>query len=93
MKISINTLERTLPDNTVLIAHWTATLKKDGYTASTYGAQTFTRTDESPAFVPFEDLTEEMVIGWLDIRAEAKENLRAQIAEQATPTTAQSVPW
>jgi hypothetical protein len=92
MKLTINTLERSLPDNTVLTAHWNAVIDDGDYSASAYGSQSFTRSDESPDFIPFDDLTEEIVLGWLELGS-LEDNLKAQIAEQKTPTTAQSVPW
>jgi hypothetical protein len=92
MKLSINTLERSLPDNTVLTAHWNAVIDDGDYSASAYGSQSFTRSEESPEFIPFDDLTEELVLGWLELGS-LEDNLKAQITEQKTPTTAQSVPW
>ena len=93
MKISINTLERSLPDNTVMTAHWNAVLTDGEFSASSYGSQSFTRDEESAEFIPFEDLTEEVVLGWLELGEALEINLQAQIDEQKTPTTAQSVPW
>ncbi len=92
MKLTINTLERSLPDNIVLTAHWNAVIDDGDYSASAYGSQSFTRDEESPEFIPFDDLTEEVVIGWLELGS-LEDNLLAQIEEQKTPTTAQSVPW
>ncbi len=92
MDVSINTLERSLPDNIVITAHWNAVIDDGDYSASAYGSQSFTRSEESPDFIPFDDLTEEMVLGWLELGS-LEDNLKAQITEQKTPTTAQSVPW
>ena len=92
MIVSINTLERSLPDNIVLTAHWNAVIDDGDYSASAYGSQSFTRSEESPEFIPFDDLTEELVLGWLELGS-LEDNLKAQITEQKTPTTAQSVPW
>jgi len=93
MKITINTLDHTLPDNTVMTAHWDAVIEDGEFSASAYGSQSFTRSEESPEFIPFDELSEEIVLGWLDLGEELETNLLAQIAEQKTPTTAQSVPW
>jgi hypothetical protein len=93
MKISINTLDRSLPDNIVLTAHWNASLIDGEFIASSYGSQSFTRDEDSAEFIPFDDLTEEVVIGWLDLGEALETNLQAQIDEQKTPTSAQSVPW
>jgi hypothetical protein len=48
MKLTINTLERSLPDNTVLTAHWNAVIDDGDYSDSAYGSQSFTRSEESP---------------------------------------------
>jgi len=63
------------------------------YSASAYGSQSFTRDENSPAFIPFNDLTEADVVGWLDLDEGLEANLQAQIDEQKTPTTVSGVPW
>jgi hypothetical protein len=93
MKLSINTLDRKLPDNTVITAHWNAIIEDGEFSASSYGSQTFVRNEDSPEFVQFDDLTEEIVLSWLDLGEALEVNLLAQIEEQKNPTTAQSVPW
>ena len=63
------------------------------YSASAYGSQSFTRDDESPEFISFEDVTEDDVIGWLTLDEGLEANLQAQIDEQKTPSMASGVPW
>jgi len=63
------------------------------YSASAYGTQSFTRDENSPAFIPFDDLTEADVVGWLTLDENLEANLQAQIDEQKTPTTVSGVPW
>jgi hypothetical protein len=67
------------------------------YSASAYSTQSFTYDATSPDFIPYADLTEEVVLGWCwangvdkDV-AEAK--LTANIEEQKNPTTQDGVPW
>ena len=46
--------------------------------------------------IPYADLTPELVIGWVQEKLNVEEieaALQAQIDQQRTPTTAQSVPW
>ncbi len=93
MNITINNLERNTSDDTVITAHWCASLTDGDYSASAYGTQSFTRDDESPEFIPFDDLTEEVVVGWLDLDENLEANLQAQIDEQKTPTTVSGTPW
>ena len=93
MDITINNLERNTADDTVVIAHWGASLTDGDYSASAYGTQSFTRDENSPAFIPFADLTEAEVVGWLTLNENLEANLQAQIDEQKTPTTVSGVPW
>ena len=93
MNITINNLERNTADDTVVIAHWGASLTDGDYSASAYGTQSFTRDENSPAFIPFADLTEAEVVGWLELDEGLEANLQAQIDEQKTPTTVSGVPW
>ncbi len=92
MDISINTLERNTADDVVITAHWNASITDGDFNASAYGSQSFTRDEDSPELIPFTDLTEDVVVGWLELGS-LEDNLKAQITEQKTPTTAQSVPW
>jgi hypothetical protein len=92
INVSINTLERTTSDNVVITAHWNASITDGEFNASAYGSQSFTRDDDSPTLIPFNDLTEEVVIGWLELGS-LETNLLAQIEEKKNPTTAQEVPW
>jgi hypothetical protein len=63
------------------------------YSASAYGSQSFTRDEDSAEFIPFADLTEADVIGWLTLDEGLEANLQAQIDEQKTPSMASGVPW
>ena len=93
MNVTIKQLERNTADDTVVIAHWGASLTDGDYSASAYGTQSFTRDENSPAFIPFADLTEADVVGWLTLDEGLEANLQAQIDEQKTPTTVSGVPW
>ena len=93
MEISINNLERTLPSGEVTQVHWTATEVDGEYSASCYGTQGFSRTDESPAFIEFDSLTEAAIVDWLVLDEGIEDNLKAQIVEQKNPTAATGLPW
>ena len=94
MNITINQTEYT-NDNakTILTVHWLANLTDGDYSASAYGTQSFTRDEESPTFIAFEDLTEADVVGWLTLDEGLEANLQAQIDEQKAPTTVSGKPW
>jgi len=52
-------------DNGVVTAHWRVSAEDGDYSASSYGTCGFTPDPTSDDFVPFEDLTEAMVIEWV----------------------------
>ena len=93
MVVTINQLERTTADGVVTTAHWNASEVDGDYSARSYGTQSFTRDADSPELIPFADLTEATVVGWLTLDAGLEANLLAQIAEQKAPTAASGVPW
>jgi hypothetical protein len=75
----------------VVVAHWNRNAKETingvEYFASVYGAQSFSK-DDVTNFIPYEDLTYDIVCGWLDltINVEALDlNLDAQIENQVNP--------
>ena len=98
---SISTLESNTTDGGVIVAHWRVTEEEtvgdDTYSASAYSTASFTYDASSPDFVPYADLTEEMVLGWcwdngVDQTA-VEASLTAKIEEQKNPTTETGVPW
>jgi hypothetical protein len=93
MIVTINKLERNALDDVVTKVHWTATLKVGNYSAGRYGMESFTRNEKSPVLIPFANLTEAAVIGWLTLGADLEDELQANIDEQVTPTTLEGTPW
>jgi len=63
------------------------------YTASVYGTQSLSLDDIGSDFIPFADLTNEVVTGWVEgimgeeEVANLKSALDSKIAEEITPTT------
>ena len=98
---TISTLEHNTADGGVIVAHWRVTEEEtvgdDTYSASAYGTASFTYDASSPDFIPYADLTEEVVLGWCfdgDVDKDAVEaSLTAKIEEQKAPTTETGVPW
>ena len=71
----------------------------EGHTAD-YSNFALTPLDPSVPFIPYVDLTPEIVIGWVQEKLGGTEKvdeiqaaLQAQIDQQRTPTTAQGMPW
>jgi hypothetical protein len=90
-------LERETADGLVITAHYTVDANDGTYSAGAYGSIGFERPEED--MIPFADLTEEMVIGWVKDKfgaekvAEIEAALQAQLNEQRTPSKAQGTPW
>jgi hypothetical protein len=92
----IANLERETADGFVLIAHWTLSAADGTYASSAYGSLGFERPDK---LIPFADLTEELVIGWVQDAfgaekvTEIEAALQAQLDEQRHPSKASGMPW
>ena len=90
-------LERTLADGGVTICHWRCTASEDTFSASSYGTAGFTPDPTAEGFVPYDQLTEEQVLGWVwadGVDKDATEAaLQAKIGAEMNPTTAAGVPW
>ena len=93
----INTLERETSDGFVMVAHYTVDANDGTYSAGAYGSVGFERPDN---LIPYADLTEDEVIGWVKTAlggdeevTEIQAALQAQIDEQRAPTKAAGVPW
>ena len=100
---TISTMERYIGgdnDGGVIVAHWRVTEEEtvgdDTFSASAYGTCSFTPDASASDFVPYADLTESVVLGWVwdSMDKDAVEaSLTANIAEQKNPVTEDGVPW
>ena len=96
MNWTISTLERELSDGGVIVAHWRCTASDGDYSASSYGTAGFTADPTAEGFVPYEDLTEADVLGWVwdSVDKDATEAaLQAKIDADKNPTSATGTPW
>jgi hypothetical protein len=99
MNIIINQMDRLSVDGFVTVVHWSVTKTSGEFTASQYGTQSFTFDPAEPGFVPFDQLTEATVQGWLTDAwgtegVAAKEAaLDQMIADQANPPIIAGLPW
>lgn len=97
-KFHITNLDRHTEDGFVTTAHWTATKTDDEFTASSYSTVSFTKSDDMN-LIPFEKITEDMVIGWVksSIGEEGVKAidaaLESNIAEQKAPKIVSGTPW
>ena len=94
---TISTMERNTSDDGVIVAHWRVTEVDGDHSASAYGTASFDYDASADDFVPYADLTEEVVLGWCwadGVDKDAIEaSLTAKIEEQKAPTTETGVPW
>ena len=92
----IANLERETEDGFIFAAHYTVNADDGTYTSGAYGNLGFERPDN---LVPFSQLTETTVVGWVKEKfgeekvAEIEAALQSQINEQKHPTKAAGVPW
>ena len=95
---AIANLERKTDDGFVFTAHYTVNANDGTYSSGgAYGSIGFERPD---SLIPFADLTEELVVGWVKEALGGQEKvdeieaaLQAQLNEQHAPTKAAGVPW
>ena len=92
--INIVNLERT-QDGGVVVAHWTASKVDGEFEAKSYGTKSFTPDPSADGFTAFEDLTEELIVGWFtEEEVEQIESvLDADLASQAQPQVISGTPW
>ena len=94
---TIATLERTLADGGVTVAHWRATDVDGEHSASSYGTCGFSPDPSDPSFVAYDSLTEAEVLQWcwdngVD-QAATEASLVAKIEADKNPVSAAGVPW
>jgi hypothetical protein len=90
---NIVNLERDTDDGFVFTAHYTINAEDGTYTAGAYGSLGLERPE---TLVPFAQLTEAIVIGWVQDKlnvGETEAALQTQLNKQHAPTKAAGVPW
>ena len=89
-------LERETADGYVYAAHYTVNANDGTYQAGAYGSVVL---EKPETLVPFADLTEETVLGWIKDQLTAEKiteieaALQTQLDEQTAPTKASGTPW
>lgn len=90
---TISQLDRKTADGFVTTAHWQAIAVDGEHTASIYSTCSWA---DGTVNVPYADLTQETVLGWVweSVDKTATEAvLAAQIEAQKNPVTASGTPW
>ena len=94
---TITQCDRLTADNFITTAHWTASAVDGDFTASIYSTCTFAKPEENIDLTPYDEVTEQDVLGWcwtsgVDKKA-TEDALAANIAEQKKPKVATGTPW
>ncbi len=90
-------LERETEDGYVFTVHYTVAANDGVYSSSAYGSLGLERPEGD--LVPFSQLDEQTVIGWVKEKfgeekvAEIEAALQAQLDEQHAPSKASGLPW
>jgi hypothetical protein len=92
---TIQQMERLTSDGFVVTVHYNVSATDDTYQASTYGTTSYTQ-EEGSAFLPYEQLTKEVVVGWVQ-EALGKEVVEASLQSQLdvlkAPVQQSGLPW
>lgn len=86
-------MDRQVADGFVTTVHYTVSAVDGEFTASTYGTIGYT---EEGAFTPYSQLTEAVVVGWVQAslgKDTVEEALATQIDAQKNPVSESGLPW
>jgi hypothetical protein len=86
-------MDRNTADGFVTTVHYNVSAVDGEYTASTYGTVGYT---EEGAFTPYNQLTEALVVGWVQEslgKDTVEDALAAQITAKKNPVSESGLPW
>jgi len=87
-------MDRLTSDGFVVTVHYTVNAVDGDYSAFTYGTVGYTQGEGS--YIPFADLTESVVVGWVQDslgKDTVEAGLTAQIEAQKNPVQETGLPW
>ena len=91
---TIGNLERKTADGFITIAHWTCNGVDGEINSSVYNTCSF---EDGTPETPYEQVTEEMVLGWIWAHGVDKDAVEQSIADRIealkNPVSAAGVPW
>lgn len=101
---TIHQLERKADDGFVVNVHWRLSITDTDesgkqYYADTYSVASYTQDEESEDFIPFENLTKEIVVGWVEATIgeeqlqSMEQSLIDEIETQKNPPTLTGLSW
>ena len=93
----ITNTDRYTDSNFIYCVHWTCTAVDGDFTASIYSTCSFTKPEANVDLTPYDDVTEQDVLGWCwsdGVDKDATEAALAQNIElQKHPVQAAGTPW
>ena len=93
---TIANLERISSNGGVTIAHYRATKTDEGHTASSYGTCHFIPDASAEGFIPYESLTESIVLSWVYAEID-RDSIESAITDKVenlkNPTQILGTPW
>jgi len=100
MKVRNQDIESTTYEKTVVQTFWEKTgTDENGNTGMFAGATPFDYKPESSTFIPFSELNEEIVVGWIQgvvvgrYEEHVNEQIQKEIDENANPIVDPGLPW
>lgn len=87
-------MERKTDNGFVVTVHYTVNVVDGEVTASTYGTVGYTQ--EADSFTPFEQLTKDQVVGWVQTSLDkdaVEASLASQIEALKNPVQESGLPW
>jgi hypothetical protein len=90
---SVVQMDRQVADGFVTTVHYNVSAVDGEFTASTYGTVGYT---EEGAFTPYSQLTEAVVVGWVQTslgKDTVEQSLAAQIDALKNPVSESGLPW
>jgi hypothetical protein len=94
----IRQLDREPSTGGIKTIHWRYRAREDSFVSETFGEVKVTPNPDSPNFILFENVTEQLVISWLeselaDKLPEIQEQLIKELELQKTPAVVNGLPW
>lgn len=93
---AVQNMTRTTDTGFVINVAWACQASADGAGAFHGGTTTYENNPSEAGFIPYDQLTEETVLGWVWAsvdKAEIEATLTAKVEKQLHPTTANGLPW
>ena len=93
---TIQNLTRDLSNGFVINVAWACTAQQDSASAFHGGTTTYENNPSEAGFIPYDDLTEAIVLGWVWAsvdKADIEATLTAKVEKQLHPVTANGIPW